>query len=236
MKCSQWTLPPTPDCIQPPTSTLLIASQLRRPALNIHISWLVRCFNGNKQVEPMTSRTLTSYISTYDKTFLHWSRFGHVPSFVRLDAETSTDLEQFLKNKKKVTFQYLPTGTHRANRAERCIRTWKNHFTSTLATASSKFPMSYWNKLIHLVELTLNCFLPWQPNPAISAFHGLTGAPFDFRAHPIARPVRQHSFMRHLKNGVHGQRIGLITWLSLPRPLHASHGFPKPTLRHLYLL
>ena len=28
--------------------------------------------------------------------------------------------------------------------------------------------------------------LPWHPNPAISAFHGLTGAKFDFRAHPIA--------------------------------------------------
>ena len=46
--------------------------------------------------------------------------------------------------------------------------------------------MSYWNKLIPLAEITLNCHLPWQPNPAISAYHGLTGAPFDFHAHPIA--------------------------------------------------
>ena len=147
---------------------------------------LVSCFNGSIHVEPMTSRTSTSYIAAHDKTFLHWSRYGHVPSFVRLDAETSTDLEKFLQDEKKVTFQYFPTGTHRANRAERCIRTWKNHFISTLATASPKFPMSYWNKLIPLAELTLNCLLPWQPNPAISAYHGLTGAPFDFRAHPIA--------------------------------------------------
>ena len=54
---------------------------------------LVSCFNGNIHVEPMTSRTSSSYIAAYDKTFLHWSRYGHVPSFVRLDAETSTDLE-----------------------------------------------------------------------------------------------------------------------------------------------
>jgi hypothetical protein len=60
----------------------------------------------------------------------------------------------------------------------------KNHFISTLATASTKFPMSYWNKLFPLAD---NCLLPWQPtNPAISAYHGFTGAPFDFCAHPIA--------------------------------------------------
>ena len=76
-----------------------------------------------------------------------------VPSFVRLDAETSADLETFLTDVKKVTFQYFPTGTPRANRAERCIRTWKNHFISTLATASPKFPLSYWNKLIPLAEI-----------------------------------------------------------------------------------
>ena len=124
---------------------------------------LVSCFNGNIHVEPMQSRTSSSYIEAYDKTFQHWSRYGLVPSIVRLDAETSVALEQFLLNEKKVqSFQYFPTGTHRANRAERCIRTWKNHFISTLATASPKFPVSYWNKLIPLAELTLNCILPWQ--------------------------------------------------------------------------
>jgi hypothetical protein len=63
----------------------------------------------------MQSRTSVSYIDAYDKIFLHWSRFGIVPSFVRLDAETSADLEKFLTDVKKVTFQYFPTGTHRAN-------------------------------------------------------------------------------------------------------------------------
>ena len=47
-------------------------------------------------------------------------------------------------------------------------------------------PMSYWNNLIPLAAISLNCLLPWQPNPAISAYHGLTGAPFDFRAHPVS--------------------------------------------------
>jgi hypothetical protein len=148
---------------------------------------LLSCFNGNIHVEPMQSRTSASYIQAYEKTFAHWSQYGPVPDIVRLDNETSTDLENFLlKDKKIKSFQYFPTGTHRANRAERCLRTWKNHFIATQSTAAPTFPAYYWNKLIPLAEITLNCLLPWQPNPAISAYHGLTGAQFDFRAHPIA--------------------------------------------------
>ena len=148
---------------------------------------LVTCFNGNIHVEPMSSRTSGSYILAYDNTYQHWAQYGPVPSIVRLDNETSADLEKFLLVEKKVTsFQYFPPRNHRANRAKRCIRTWKNHFIATLATASPKFPVQQWHKLIPLAEITLNCLLPWQPNPAISAYHGLTGAKFDFRAHPIA--------------------------------------------------
>ena len=53
-------------------------------------------------------------------------------------------------------------------------------------SASSKFPTSYRNKLIPLAEISLNCLLPWQLHPAIFAYHGLAGAPFDFCAHLIA--------------------------------------------------
>jgi hypothetical protein len=140
---------------------------------------LVSCYNGNIHVETMLTRTSSAYIAAHELTFQHWSRYGFVPSIVHLDNETSHELENFLLHDKKVAFQYFPTGTHRAIRAERCIRTWKNHFIATLATTSK------WHKLLPLAELTLNCLLPWHPNPAISSYHGLTGAKFDFRAHPI---------------------------------------------------
>jgi hypothetical protein len=103
----------------------------------------VSCYNGNIQVETMQTRTSSAYIAAYELTFQHWSRYGSVLSFARLDNETSHELETFLLNDKKVTFQYFPTGTYRANRAERCIRTWKNHFIATLATTSPKFPISH---------------------------------------------------------------------------------------------
>ena len=111
--------------------------------------------------------------------------------------------------------------------------------------------MSYWNKLIPLAEITLNCHLPWQPDPAISAYHGLTGAPFDFRAHPIA-PAG--TAILHLRNGVHGQGMvflvttsaqhlpatDLITSLSPQRPLLASPtllpGFLRLKSHHPHLM
>ena len=135
----------------------------------------------------LNSRTSSAQILAYDSTFQHWANYGPVPSFVRLDNETSADLENFsLVDKKVQSFQYFPPRNHRANRAERYIRTWKNHFIATLANASPNFPVQQWHNIIPIAEITLNCLLPWHPNPAIPAYHGLTGAPFDFRAHPIA--------------------------------------------------
>ena len=140
----------------------------------------------------MQTRKSAAYIAAYEFTLQHWSRYWSVLSFVRLDNETSSqELEIFLLNDKKVTFQYFPTRTHRAKRrAERCIRTWKNHFIVTLAmTSPKKFPISQWDwdamERDNLV-LTLQGKVTYA---AISAYHGLTGTKFDFCAHPIA-PAR----------------------------------------------
>lgn len=180
---------------------------------------LVSYYGGYIHVEPMSSRHHTSYIAAYDKTFTFWAQYGPLPDVLRLDNETSHALEVFVATRVK-SFQYFPPGNHRANRAERAMRTWKNHFIATLATASPQFPMKLWNKLLPLAELTLNCLLPWHHNPSISAFHGLTGAPFDFRAHPIA-PA--------------GTAI-LIHDKASERPTWAAHGTPGfyigPALLH----
>lgn len=152
-------------------------------SINKNEYMLVSYFKGSIHVEPMPSRHHTSYITAYQRTFDHWKQYGPLPGIVRLDNETSHQLEAFIEPVS--TFQYFPPGNHRANRAERAIRTWKNHFLATIATASKNFPMRHWDKLIPIAELTLNCLLPWHPDPSISAHHGLTGTPFDFRAHPI---------------------------------------------------
>jgi len=146
---------------------------------------LLSYLNGYIHVEPMPSRHHTAYIAAYDRTFTFWSQFGPLPTVIRLDNETSHQLHAYISTRVQPP-QYFPPGNHRANRAERAMRTWKNHFIATLSTASPKFPLNHWDKLLPLAELTLNCLVPWQLNPSISAYHGLTGKIFDFRAHPIA--------------------------------------------------
>ena len=66
-----------------------------------YIYHLVSCFNGNIHVELLQSRTSSAYIDAYDKTFQHWSRFGPVPSIVRLDNETSVALKKFSTYRKE---------------------------------------------------------------------------------------------------------------------------------------
>ena len=152
-------------------------------SMNKNEYMLVSYFKGSIHVEAMPSRHHTSYIDAYQHTFDHWKKYGPLPGIIRLDNETSHHLQAFVELVS--TFQYFPPGNHRANRAERAIRTWKNHFLATIATASKNFPMRHWDKLIPIAEITLNCLLPWHPDPSISAYHGLTGAPYEFRSHPM---------------------------------------------------
>ena len=144
---------------------------------------LLSYFKGYVHAEPLPNRHHSSYIEAYKLTHEHWKKYGPIPTIFRLDNETSVPLEAYITT--FADFKFFPAGNHRANRAERAMRTWKNHFIATLASASPQFPMRHWDKLLPIAEITLNCLLPWHPNPSISAYHGLTGDKFDFRAHPI---------------------------------------------------
>jgi hypothetical protein len=125
---------------------------------------LLRYFKGYVHVEPLPSRTQTAYIDAYKRTYAYWTQFGPVPDIVRLDNE-SVELEKYIKT--FAIFQYFPPGNHRANRAEQVMMcTWKNHFIATLATASSIFPLNQWDRLIKQAKITLNCLLPWHPDPS----------------------------------------------------------------------
>ena len=44
----------------------------------------------------MNSRTSGSHITAYDSTYKHWAQDGPVPYIVRLDNETSADLEYLI--------------------------------------------------------------------------------------------------------------------------------------------
>ena len=89
--------------------------------------------------------------------------------------------------KKKINFQNVPPGNHRANTAERAIQTFKNHFISGLVGVDPKFPLVQWDRLLEQATITLNLLRSARLNPRLSAYNFLFGI-FDFNKTPLAPP------------------------------------------------
>eukprot|EP01034_Spumella_vulgaris_P024130 gene24130-30440_t len=147
------------------------------------------CEDGNYiHVETMRDRSGAEYVKACQSSTKFFTQRGVRPQYIRLDNETSSALEEYcLTQTPPIRLQFVPPGTHRANRAERAIRTWKNHFIAGLATTDPSFPLIAWDELVAHGELTLNLMRSSGISPFISAWHQLHGA-FSFEATPIAPP------------------------------------------------
>jgi hypothetical protein len=98
----------------------------------------------------------------------------HAPNLHILDNECSQELKDAF-TKYKTAFQRAPPKEHRANIAERAIRTFKNHFISILCSIDSNFPMTKWDCLIPQTILTLNLLRSSRIHPSPSAHASLFG-------------------------------------------------------------
>ena len=77
-----------------------------------------------------------------------------------LDNEASVAYKEAITFKWNAKFQLVPPDMHRRNRAERAIRTFKDHFLAILAGVDATFPPYLWDLFLPQAELTLN--LLWQ--------------------------------------------------------------------------
>jgi hypothetical protein len=89
---------------------------------------------------------------------------------------------------KNIQYEFVPPFTHRANKAERAIQTFKRHFISILAGAHPSFPIDFWHELIPQAEITLNMMCAFADQRNISAYHGIHRKPYDFLSHPLLAP------------------------------------------------
>ena len=149
---------------------------------------LICVFKNYIHAETMPDRTAPSYVKAYRSAFAFFKNLGHVFSIARLDNETSALLEQFLNIEAKVKHEFISTGSHRANKAERAIQSWKNHFVAGIASVDKDFPMYRWADLNEQCEITLNVLRSFTDNDTISAYEGIYGHKYDFLSHPIAPP------------------------------------------------
>ena len=114
----------------------------------------VSVLDGYIHVEPMKTRHHQEYVAAYKITLNFFARLGRRPTFQRLDNETSGPLEAFaIAN--NITIQYCPPHTHRSLKAERAIRTFKNHFIATLCTAAPDLPLTLWDEFLPQIEIQI---------------------------------------------------------------------------------
>ena len=172
---------------------------------------LVTTYKGYIHVEPQNSRSAPAYVRTFTATLRFFRSHGHPLTDLIADNERSEDLTALFRSQPHpVTVQYVPPHNHRANPAERAIRTFKNHFISILSATHIHFPLDLWDLLLPQAELTLNLLRPWSPHPTYSAWHGLHDTPFDHRDTPLHPPgqlvVCHDSPLNRLTWAPHGQR------------------------------
>jgi hypothetical protein len=95
---------------------------------------LVSAYKNYIHVEPMVDRRAPSYVAAYRSTINFFHSKGHTLSVCRLDNESSVILENFFNEEVKIKFNFIAAGNHRANKAERAIQSWKNHFIAFKTT------------------------------------------------------------------------------------------------------
>ena len=135
---------------------------------------------------PLKSRQAHEIVQAWTTLHDQMTRHGHSISNFILDNEFSMELKKAL-TKKSIHFQLVPPDAHRRNAAEHAIRTFKNHFLSTLATCNSEFPITEWDRLLPHSQMTLNLLRAARCNPGLSAYAYLAGA-HNYNKVPLAPP------------------------------------------------
>ena len=123
-------------------------------------------------------------IEAYNAIMTRLAARGLVVDLQILDNEASAAYKHAITVTWKCNFQLVPPDMHRRNRAERAIRTFKDHFLAILAGVDATFPPYLWDLLLPQAELTLNLLRQSALNPRISAWEYFQG-PFDFNKTPL---------------------------------------------------
>ncbi len=80
-----------------------------------------------------------------------------------------------------INIEFISTEAKRAKRAERAIRTAKNHIIATRAGFHPDFTHAFLDKCLPQMELALNIIHPFEYDDSISAHESIHHAKFDFK-------------------------------------------------------
>jgi hypothetical protein len=111
---------------------------------------------------------------------------GLKPKLMKLDNDASKLLKTYL-HQQDITFQLVPSYSHRRNSAERAIISFKDHLIAGLCSTDKSFPMHMWDILLPQSVITLNMLRISRINPKLSAATHIFGQ-YDFKRAPMAPP------------------------------------------------
>ena len=135
-------------------------------------------------VEPLMDRSSASITKAARRAIQLFRSMGLCPNVQRLDNEASKELITVMQDEFGIRTELAPPHNHRTLRAERAIRTFKDHFISTLCTTDPSFPLNQWDAILPHTLTTLNLMRASALQPHLSAYEQLYG-PYNFNAHPI---------------------------------------------------
>jgi hypothetical protein len=138
------------------------------------------------KIIPMTSKSTAAYKEAYLPAIEFFAAKGFKPRFEVLDNVLSSELAEAMRSL-DIKPRLVPPGNHRANIAEREMRTIKNQLISIVASCDPQFPARAIPLLFQQAEMTLNMLRQSRVTPAISAYEQLHG-PYDFNRTPMAPP------------------------------------------------
>ena len=105
--------------------------------------------------KPIKSQMGTDILCAYTKMHKYLIQWGFRTRTHWLDNKAAQSMNDFDTNN-SVTYQLVPSGMHQRNAAERCIRTFKNHFVSGLSSTDDIFPLHLRDRLLPQATITLN--------------------------------------------------------------------------------
>jgi hypothetical protein len=104
--------------------------------------------------KPIKDRTAPELLNAFQVMEQALVARGLKPKLMKLDNEASKLLKTYL-HQQDITFQLVPTYSHRRNSAERAIRSFKDHLIAGLCLTDKSFPMHLWDRLLPHAVITL---------------------------------------------------------------------------------
>jgi hypothetical protein len=142
---------------------------------------------GYIKLIPLTSKTAGVLVKAYQTAYDFFRRQGFSVLKERLDNECSIAFKEFLRTRDPpVKLELVQAHKHRANPAERAIRTAKEHLISALAGVDPGCPKEAYKHFLPQIEIQVNILRPSKHDAGCSAYFAMHGRNYDFIQKPMA--------------------------------------------------